>query len=454
MIKTSIIVPVYNTAPYLKDCFDSIFNQTQKEIEVIAINDGSTDDSLKILAEIKEKHSEMIIYSQENQGLGVARNKGMDLATGEFVYFIDSDDCLVSDAMETCYYYAKTNDADMIMFDADTFGEIEDTKNAYDRTAVIREQYMVMDGEDFAKKYWLHSFYPSACLIYTSTQFLKKNNFRFEPRIYYEDNVFHTKVIPSAKLIYLPRMLYRRRLRENSITTSEFDQRHAKDYLKMIQLIDQQKHSEDIRNIINERQRKHIASLWQLSVENNLLEDSGFVEELYLTAQRIYGNDVEQINQYQDINVLYNLSNALKCDVVPDEMRERIKKKRNELLENFCEMAPFAMENSCIGIYGTGQKAKELLDGYREARGKIKAKLIFIESNVESGKKKYEGYDVFHINDIEDIRLDCIIITSVKYGQQMRKNIQEQCGDKFKVLILRSNMQLEELGADKNERKQ
>ena len=69
MIKTSIIVPVYNTAEYLWECFASIFAQTQKEIEVIAINDGSTDNSLQILEEIKKDHPEMIIFSQKNMGL-------------------------------------------------------------------------------------------------------------------------------------------------------------------------------------------------------------------------------------------------------------------------------------------------------------------------------------------------------------------------------------------------
>lgn len=443
MVKTSIIVPVYNTAPYLKECFYSIFNQTQKEIEVIAINDGSTDNSLAVLEAIKAEHRELIIFSQENQGLGAARNKGMEMSTGEFIYFMDSDDCLVCDAMETCYYYAKTKDVDIVMFDADMFGEIGSTRNVYDRREVIKEQYVVMDGEEYAKKYWLNSFCASACLIYTSANFFKKYNFRFTSKIYYEDNEFHSKIIPSAKLIYLPRMLYRRRLRGNSIMMSEFDQRHAKDFLKMIQLIDQQKRSEDIRNIINEIQRKHLASLRQLCEKNNLLEDVEFVKELYLTAQRVYGSNIEKIDQYRDINVLYSLCNALKYDSVSDEMRKKIENKRNELLENFCEKDPFTKEYSCVAIYGIGKKTGEFLDEYRRTIGEIKAKLIFIESNVESGKKRYRDYDVFHINDIGDMRLECIIITSVKYEQQMRKSIRERYGNKFRVMLLKSNMQLE-----------
>lgn len=444
MIKTSIIVPVYNTAPYLKECFCSIFNQTQKEIEVIAINDGSTDNSLALLEAIKAEHPELIIFSQENQGLGAARNKGLELATGEFVYFIDSDDCLISDAMENCYHYAKTNDVDIVMFDAGIFGETKAITNIYDRTEIIDEQYEVMSGEEYAKKYWLRNFCPVSYLCYTSSKFLKAYNFRFPQGIYYEDNVFYCETIPLSKVIYLPQMLYKRRYRKGSIMMSTFDLCHAKDYLQMIQLIGGQKHSDGIKNIICEMQRKWLASLLQLCIRNNLLDDLNFVDDFYQTAGDVYGNDVEQINQYRDINVLYELSNVLGFGKISDEKKKDLGIRRKKLLDIFCEKNPLAKEENCVGIYGTGKKAGEFLDEYRATIGEIKAKLIFIESNVEFGKKKYRDYDVFHINNIGDMQLACIIITSVKYEREMRKNVQERYGNKFRVMILRANLQLEE----------
>lgn len=443
MIKTSIIVPVYNTAPYLKDCFDSIFNQTQKEIEVIAINDGSTDNSLAILEAMKAEHPEMILFSQENQGPGAARNKGMELATGEFVYFIDSDDCLISDAMEICYHYAKTNNVEIVMFDADIFGDIESITNVYDRKGIIDEQYVAMSGEEYAKKYWLQKFCPSPGLIYTSLKFLKKYNFKFIPRIYYEDNEFYCKIIPLAKVVYLPQILYRRRYRENSTMTSAFDLCHAKDYLNMIQLIDEQKNSEGIENIISEIQRKWLASLLRLCIGNNLLYDLNFVENFYQTAHRIYGSDVEQIDEYRDINVLYRLSNALRFEKVSDKTRKDIENRRKKLLEMFCEKNPLAQAGNCVGIYGTGKRTAEFLAEYKENVGAIKANLFFFESHVKSGEKEYMGFKVLNINDIGEMRVNCIIITSVKYEREMRKSIQERYGDKFKVLFLRPNMQLE-----------
>ena len=211
MIKTSIIVPVYNTANYLKDCFGSIFRQTQKDIEVIAINDGSTDNSLDVLEEIKKEYPQLVIYTQDNEGLGSARNKGIELATGEFIYFIDSDDCIVDTAIETCYQCAKDNNLDVVMFDAETFGDTKYETGYYDRTGIIADQEVVLKGEIFAKRYWLKSFVPSACLLYISSQFIKRYDLKFIPGIYYEDNEFYCRTIPLAeRVMYIPQFLYRR----------------------------------------------------------------------------------------------------------------------------------------------------------------------------------------------------------------------------------------------------
>jgi len=92
MPKISIIVPVYNTEKYLAKCFDSILNQTFSDFELICINDGSTDNSLKILGSYQQKDSRVIVINQKNQGVSAARNKGIDLAKGEYLIFIDSDD--------------------------------------------------------------------------------------------------------------------------------------------------------------------------------------------------------------------------------------------------------------------------------------------------------------------------------------------------------------------------
>ena len=91
-VKVSVILPVYNVEKYLKECLDSILNQTLQEIEVICVDDGSTDRSLEILREYEKKDKRVIVLTQENKGAGAARNKGLAIAKGEYLSFLDSDD--------------------------------------------------------------------------------------------------------------------------------------------------------------------------------------------------------------------------------------------------------------------------------------------------------------------------------------------------------------------------
>ena len=115
----SVIVPVYNTAEYLHDALDSICNQTLKNLEIIIVNDGSTDCSQQIIDEYADTDSRIKTYYQPNQGLSVARNSGMRFATGEYIYFMDSDDILELDALEKCYKECKDNSLDFVCFDAE-----------------------------------------------------------------------------------------------------------------------------------------------------------------------------------------------------------------------------------------------------------------------------------------------------------------------------------------------
>lgn len=104
-LKVSVIIPVYNVEPYLSACLDSVCHQTLRDIEIICINDGSTDRSLDILQCYAERDSRIQVYSQENRGPGEARNAGIYRAHGEYIQFVDSDDMLEPDAL--LYAYEK-----------------------------------------------------------------------------------------------------------------------------------------------------------------------------------------------------------------------------------------------------------------------------------------------------------------------------------------------------------
>lgn len=108
-IKVSIIIPVYNVEKYLQKCLESLVNQTLKEIEIICINDGSTDKSEEILKIFAQKDDRIIVVNKENEGQSVARNVGIKLAKGEFLGFVDSDDWVDLDFFEKLYLSAKEN---------------------------------------------------------------------------------------------------------------------------------------------------------------------------------------------------------------------------------------------------------------------------------------------------------------------------------------------------------
>lgn len=440
LVKTSIIVPVYNTAQFLRECFESIFRQSQKEIEVIAVNDGSTDESLEILEEIKKEHPELIIFSQKNKGLGAARNKGVELASGEYIYFIDSDDCLEINAMETCYCYAKKYKADIVMFDAYTFGDVKHEESAYDRQKIIKEQKSVMSGMEYIQKYWSKAFCPTACLIYTSVDFWEKCNLKFLTGIYYEDVEFHCKAIPLAdSIIYIPQKLYRRRYREGSITISRFDYKHAEDNLHIIRAVAEHECNDKIKKEKQNILYSHLSSLLKKCEENELLGNKEFAKEIYEAAQEIYGYNIDEIKEHRNINVLSRLSNIL-SDEISVETCEKIKSRKSEIWKEICKEIPLASKNKFIGVYGIGKKTEEFLCGYEENIGEIIAEVVYIESNIKSKEKKFRGRDVFNVNDIGDTSFCCIVIASSKYEEEMYQTLMEKYYNKFKIIRLNSDL--------------
>ena len=111
--KISIIVPIYNTEKYLPKCIESIQNQTYKNLEIILVNDGSTDNSLTICQEFVEKDKRIIVIDKENEGVSSARNRGLDFASGEYIGFVDSDDYIAPDMYQQLLTACLENDADI-----------------------------------------------------------------------------------------------------------------------------------------------------------------------------------------------------------------------------------------------------------------------------------------------------------------------------------------------------
>ena len=138
MIKVSVILPVYNVEPYLRQCMDSIVGQTLEEIEIICVDDGSSDNSLNILKEYWQKDSRVRVIEQQNAGAGAARNAGMRVASGQYLSFLDSDDFFEPNMLEKAYACAERYTADFIVFHSDQFHM--DKQEYVDVPGVLRKQ--------------------------------------------------------------------------------------------------------------------------------------------------------------------------------------------------------------------------------------------------------------------------------------------------------------------------
>ena len=233
----SIIVPAYNGEEYLRQCLDSVFAQTLKNVQVICVNDGSTDGTADILASYQQAHPDMVVITQQNGGLSAARNAGLKAATGEYVDFLDCDDELQADALEKLYQRASADRLDMLFYDGETVYATEELRDAFPgyeklyRTKVrIRES--VLPGEKlFVRLVEGGSYRASACMYLLSLDFLNAHGFSFMPGVYYEDNLFTMQCLLSTERAGIdPTPYYKRALRDGSIVTAKKNYRHARSY--------------------------------------------------------------------------------------------------------------------------------------------------------------------------------------------------------------------------------
>ncbi|WHX80019.1 glycosyltransferase [Priestia flexa] len=135
-MQLSIVLPVYNVEPYLRECINSIYQQNLINFELIAINDGSTDNSLKILKEYEKKYGNFHLINQPNKGLSSSRNIGLKQSKGHYVYFFDADDIL-SHSINWFYHICEIENPDIITFNADIFEN--DFKNGLQNTTKYKE---------------------------------------------------------------------------------------------------------------------------------------------------------------------------------------------------------------------------------------------------------------------------------------------------------------------------
>ena len=234
--KTSVIVPVYNVAKYLKTCLDSLIKQTLKDIEIICIDDGSTDGSLEILEQYASKDKRIIIIKQPNSGQGTARNKGLSIARGKYIQFLDSDDFYELNCCETLYKIMEGTNVDVTCFQPYVKYDAYASRAAEDKSYFqLKYDKLQSMQPDMIRKIdvncWNKIFRKS---------FLDKQKIRFPEKLHFEDVAFFWFWTSKAKNVYFLKqelMCYVRR--PNSFVANIFEKQsnHIFDQIQVNELI-------------------------------------------------------------------------------------------------------------------------------------------------------------------------------------------------------------------------
>lgn len=228
-ILISVIIPIYNVEQYLQQCIDSVLMQEVCGMEIILIDDGSTDNSRLIAEKYAEAYPNVHLFSQKNKRQGAARNFGLYNAKGKYVYFLDSDDYIVAGALNRLWETAEKLQAEVVLFAGEAFMDLAEGESCqaaiYSKKGTYSEvqtgekafQNMLSNGE-----YTCH-----VCLQFSKREFLLKNEIFFPEGIIHEDELYSYKLFLSSHRVgIIPDVLYRRRYRNNSTMTGTVNKIH------------------------------------------------------------------------------------------------------------------------------------------------------------------------------------------------------------------------------------
>lgn len=293
----SIIIPVFNSEDYLRECLDSVLNQTYKNIEIILVNDGSTDNSAKILKKYALENDNIVLINQNNHGQSFARNVGLDYAKGKYIYFLDSDDYILSDMIRQLITKMEKYNLEIIRFGGKSFTDHHQYKKEMNR-------YDYKDKFDKNKLYKKEEFLnackeaytPSPVLYITKRDVLLKNNIKFDLDLKkFEDEIFTlTLFLNIRKAMYEPNIYYMRRYRPDSLMTSSIEEDPMEIFNLNYKVVKKIKNLKSVYtkaeqlNLINERIRINRKKLFLIKEVDGTYKKKKIKELSNLTNQGYY----------------------------------------------------------------------------------------------------------------------------------------------------------------------
>lgn len=250
----SVIVPLYNNKRFVGECITSILNQTLQDIEVILVDDGSTDGGLAYCQQRFGRNSRVRMYSLgENQGPGPARNRGLDLATGKYAAFVDSDDRIKPDMLETLYRMAEQNKADIVHAKGRwLLSEDGGYEEAYIDDSIVIEQPQMLTESQEQRMSLLASraFYAALWTKLFSLQFLRTYHIRFEAITNDEDWLFVYQCLKYAeRVLLIPQIYYEYRVTNHSILRGDHPKAKIADYMHTLAVLLSKVEEKEVRTM-------------------------------------------------------------------------------------------------------------------------------------------------------------------------------------------------------------
>ena len=389
MTKISVIIPVYNVEKYLDKCVSSVIEQDMPDLEIIICDDASNDGSLNIIENYKKKDSRIkLIAHKENQGLSVSRNDGMEIASGEYIFFLDSDDYIKQNVLTTLYQKIKNVDADVLYFGYEEHGVgNQDNIKRYRHKRIYPN---VENGPDFfcGAVSEGNMCVTSWSAIYKN-QFLKENNIKFKPHIIHEDNLFYYEVLMKANSVTsVDDFCYEYIRRNNSLSLSQRIYHEKIESLCFIiaEIINLNKN--------NGHEYKYCTNEYISSLNRQLI--SYYKELNYFSWNKLPFTEDEELILRLATGAFYNGFFTYK---LPDNVILEIKKHKKVI------------------IYGAGKVGVGLKELLSEYDIHIRA---FVQTNLkDTEKKNVSGIPLKSINEIVNDDGGVLLIASKNYSVQM-----------------------------------
>lgn len=387
-IKVSVVIPAYNVEKYIGDCLNSVICQTLECIEIVCVDDGSTDWTSHILRDFSKTDERIkVIDLCKNQGQSIARNVGLSVARGEYIYFLDADDMISANCLETLYAISCQRKLDICYFDCSVFFEDEELGMQYQSYQTIHKTICkeVQRGEELFGEFMRNNDWsPSPPRQFFRKLFLLSNDLKFEPGIIHEDMLFSFLAIIKAKRVMcIPEQFFFRRFRQNSTMTSCKSSRNVKGlficYCKVLDELKKSSYSENTRRAIIRYLDSLLTNVRSVIKKVDYLADNLF-EDIY--EQYLFNCIVERKGEYYKVSA---------------------------------QSIQTLQQASKVYLYGAGAIAEMITMQLSILEIPIEA---YVVTNIRENPKVFLGHPVIDINQLEDTST-ILVATAARYYSEI-----------------------------------